>query len=117
MATQTPGKALARIAFSHRLAWTSPLPISQIAMNHRLAQTLGVFLLLVLFADPAFASSPPASPQDRPAPAQETGETNRRNQEEETDPAAQGDDTDILLTDESDIVYTERDRRDRYRDP
>ena len=78
-------------------------------MNHRLAQTLGVFLLLALFGKHAFASSPPASPQDQPAPAQETGETDRRNQEEETDPAAQGDDTDILLTDESDIVYTEID--------
>ena len=108
MATQTPGKALARMAFSHP-GLDIAITHLAIAMNHRLAQTLGVFLLLVLFGERAFASSPPASPQDRPAPAQETGETDRRNQEEETDPAAQGDDTDILLTDESDIVYTEID--------
>ena len=116
MATQTPGKALARMAFSHRRLDVAITHLGE-AMNHRPAQTIGVFLLLVLFGDPAFASSPPASPQDRPATDQEAGQTDRRNQEEETDPAAQGDDTDILLTDESDIVYTGRDRRDRYRDP
>ena len=78
-------------------------------MKQRLAQTIGLFLLLGLFGERTIASSPPASPQDRPAPAQDTGETDRRNQEEETDPSAQEDDTDILLTDEGDIIYTEID--------
>ena len=108
MATPRAGSAAAGRTVSHP-GLDATITHSGKAMNHRLAQTLGVFLLLVLFADPAFASSPPASPQDRPATAQETGETDRRNQEEETAPAAQGDDTDILLTDESDIVYTEID--------
>ena len=97
MATPRAGSAAAGTTVSHP-GLDVAITHSRKAMNHRPAQTLGLFLLLVLFGERAFASSPPASPQDRPAPAQDTGETDRRNQEEETDPAAQGDDTDILLT-------------------
>ena len=78
-------------------------------MNYRLAHTIGLVTLLVLFGEPAVASSPATSPQD-PAPTdQQTGETDRDEQQEETDPAAQDDDTEILLTDEGDIIYTEID--------
>ena len=78
-------------------------------MNHRLAQTIGLFLLAALFGEPAFASSPATSPQEQPASDQETGETDHREQEDETVPASQDDDTGILLTDEDDIIYTEID--------
>ena len=78
-------------------------------MNHRLAQAIALVIFLALFGEPAVASSPATSPQDQPAPDQKTGETDRGEQEEETDPAAPDDDTDILLTDEGDIIYTEID--------
>lgn len=78
-------------------------------MNHRLVQTVVLFLLSALFGERTIASSPPTSSQDQPPSSQQSGETDPREQEEETDPAAQEDDTGILVTHEGDIIYTEID--------